>query len=70
MNGIEFLGEFAKLRTKQGKYQPIDLLMVTSSDKEKDKETVGQYGFVGGYITKFPLSGAELRSSIENFLPA
>jgi CheY-like chemotaxis protein len=70
MNGIEFLSEFAKLRTKQGKYESVVLLMVTSSDNASDKEAIEQYDFVEGYITKFPSSGDELRATIENFLPA
>jgi CheY-like chemotaxis protein len=53
MDGWEFLEEYAVFCTQLPK--TIRIFVLTSSIDEKDKERVGNYSFVTGYLTK-PLS--------------
>ncbi|MEC5143722.1 response regulator [Chitinophaga sp. 212800010-3] len=53
MDGWEFLEEYASFHNQLPK--SIRIFVLTSSIDEKDKERVGHYKFVTGYLTK-PLS--------------
>jgi len=62
MDGFEFLDEFSKLPKKRREH--ITIVILTSSDYEKDIERASQYGLVSAYITK-PLTPEKMVSIIE-----
>lgn len=62
MDGFEFLNEFVKLPEKKRKN--IVIVILTSSDYEKDRERASKYNVVSGYVTK-PLTQEKMVSIVE-----
>ena len=63
INGIEFLEKFAKLR----EFIQIDscvIIMLSSSEREEDKEKIMAYDFVKDYVVKGKLTAEELKTKI------
>jgi CheY-like chemotaxis protein len=63
MDGFEFLDEFVKLPVEKRKN--IVIVILTSSDYEKDRERARKYNVVCGYITK-PLTPEKMVSIMES----
>ena len=62
MDGFEFLDEFVKLPDKKRKNTVVVIL--TSSDYEKDRARASKYNVVSGYVTK-PLTHEKMVSIVE-----
>jgi len=62
MDGFEFLDEFVNLPDEKKENKVIVIL--TSSDYEKDRERARKYNVVSGYVTK-PLTHEKLVTIIE-----
>ncbi len=62
MDGWDFLNEYATLYHQIP--QKVRIYVLTSSIDEKDKERVGQYHFVNGYLTK-PLAQGVMMKLLE-----
>lgn len=64
MGGFEFLDEFAKLKQLDEKYTSSIFAMLSSSEKEEDRERAAAYDFVKGFITKGSLTPEHLQELI------
>ena len=64
VNGFEFLEQFEVLRHELD-YQSVVLIMVSSSQREQDRERAESYDFVKGFLSKMPLSDGVLRQALE-----
>ncbi len=62
MDGFDFLDEFVKLPAEKRKN--IVIVVLTSSDYEKDRKRARQYNVVCGYVTK-PLTHEKMVSIME-----
>ena len=62
LDGFEFLEEFVNL--PEAKRMNKVIVILTSSDYEKDRERAKQYNVVSGYVTK-PLTHEKLVSIME-----
>ncbi len=63
MDGFEFLDEFVKLPAEIRK--KIVIVILTSSDYEKDRQQAAKYNVISGYVTK-PLTREKMVSIVES----
>lgn len=67
MDGFEFLEQFDELRKDQ-QYESVVLAMISSSNRDEDRQKAEAYPFVKGFIEKWPDSSDDLKAQIDQIV--